>query len=227
MTGQNEQLTSVLILSDARDIANPLVESLAEAQFGQKSRICQASSQHEITVRLAEVESYNAIFCARECADWLTQDLYDHLDDFFPETELIMAGGKSIAASVRTYLQRQHLVKEGIAASVELEDHRLALQIARQRLEEFDALQAANDFQTVCQAVFSKIRHEINNPLTGVLGQAQLILRRADNLSEETRKRIETIETLALRISEIFKSTTPAFIVEQSNVVDHDASSHQ
>jgi len=227
MTGQTEQVTSVLILSDARDIANPLVESLAEAQFGQKSRICQASSQHEITVRLAEVESYNAIFCARECADWLTQDLYDHLDDFFPETELIMAGGKSIAASVRTYLQRQHLVKEGIAASVELEDHRLALQIARQRLEEFDALQAANDFQTVCQAVFSKIRHEINNPLTGVLGQAQLLLRRSDNFSDETRRRIETIEILALRISEIFKSTTPAFIVEQSNVVDHDVSSHQ
>jgi len=214
MTAQIDQLTTILILSDIRDIANPLTQSLAEAPFGKNFRIFQASSRDEITIRLAEVESYNAIFCVRECASWLTQELYEHLDDFFPETKLIMVSGKSLAAAVRTFLQRQHLVAEGIAASVELQDHRLALQIARQRLEEFDALQAANDFQTVCQAVFSKIRHDINNPLTGVLGQAQLLLRRSDNLSDETRRRIETIEMLALRMSEIIKTTSPAFSLD-------------
>ena len=216
MTAQNEHTTAILILSDVRDIANPLAESMMETSFGKNSQIRQVSSRDEIMIRLAEFESYSAIFCVRECADWLNQELYDHLDDFFPTTELIMVSGKSVASAVRSFLQRQHLVTEGLAASVELEDHRLALQIARQRLEEFDALQAANDFQTVCQAVFSKIRHEINNPLTGVLGQAQLLLRRSDNFSDETRRRIETIEILALRISEIFKTTTPAFSLEAS-----------
>lgn len=42
------------------------------------------------------------------------------------------------------------------------------------------------------------VRHEINNPLTGVLGQAQLLLR--EELSPRVRKRIETIEQLATRI---------------------------
>ncbi|HEY0006755.1 MAG TPA: histidine kinase dimerization/phospho-acceptor domain-containing protein [Pyrinomonadaceae bacterium] len=42
------------------------------------------------------------------------------------------------------------------------------------------------------------VRHEINNPLTGVLGQAQLLLR--EDLSESARRRVETIEQLAQRI---------------------------
>jgi signal transduction histidine kinase len=42
------------------------------------------------------------------------------------------------------------------------------------------------------------VRHEINNPLTGVLGQAQLLLR--EELSESARRRVVTIEQLAGRI---------------------------
>jgi signal transduction histidine kinase len=49
--------------------------------------------------------------------------------------------------------------------------------------------------------VIARVRHEINNPLTGVLGQAQLLLR--EELSEKTRKRVETIEQLAIRLRDI------------------------
>ena len=45
------------------------------------------------------------------------------------------------------------------------------------------------------------VRHEINNPLTGVLGQAQLLLR--EELSPTARRRVETIEQLAARIRDI------------------------
>ena len=44
----------------------------------------------------------------------------------------------------------------------------------------------------------ARVRHEINNPLTGVLGQAQLLLR--EDLNEKTRKRVQTIEELAIRM---------------------------
>jgi nitrogen-specific signal transduction histidine kinase len=47
----------------------------------------------------------------------------------------------------------------------------------------------------------ARIRHEINNPLTGVLGQAQLLLR--EDLSDRARKRAQTIEELAMRIRDI------------------------
>jgi signal transduction histidine kinase len=42
------------------------------------------------------------------------------------------------------------------------------------------------------------VRHEINNPLTGVIGQVQLLLR--EELSPTARRRVETIEQLAVRI---------------------------
>ena len=45
------------------------------------------------------------------------------------------------------------------------------------------------------------VRHEINNPLTGVIGQAQLLLR--EELSSAARRRVETIEQLAGRIRDI------------------------
>lgn len=45
------------------------------------------------------------------------------------------------------------------------------------------------------------VRHEINNPLAAVLGQAQLLLR--EDLSEKSRRRAETIESQAKRIEEI------------------------
>src|SRR5918999_4636616 len=42
------------------------------------------------------------------------------------------------------------------------------------------------------------VRHEINNPLTGLIGQAQLLLR--EELSPTARRRVQTIEHLATRI---------------------------
>jgi len=47
----------------------------------------------------------------------------------------------------------------------------------------------------------ARVRHEINNPLTGVLGQAQLLLR--EDLSDRARKRVETIESMAIRLRDI------------------------
>ena len=58
----------------------------------------------------------------------------------------------------------------------------------RQRLEEVAELVA-------------RVRHELNNPLTGVLGQAQLLLR--EDLSERARKRAQTIEELAIRLRDV------------------------
>jgi signal transduction histidine kinase len=49
--------------------------------------------------------------------------------------------------------------------------------------------------------VIARVRHEINNPLAGVLGQAQLLLR--EELNEKARKRAQTIEELTLRLRDI------------------------
>jgi signal transduction histidine kinase len=54
---------------------------------------------------------------------------------------------------------------------------------------------------TDAAALVARVRHEINNPLAGLLGQAQLLLR--EDLSEKARGRVEIIEEMAKRIEKI------------------------
>jgi signal transduction histidine kinase len=68
--------------------------------------------------------------------------------------------------------------------------------------EEFRALATSYEKKLAEVAeLITRVRHEINNPLTGVLGQAQLLLR--EDLSDRARKRAETIEEMAIRIRDI------------------------
>ena len=62
---------------------------------------------------------------------------------------------------------------------------------------------ASDDRQQLEQIVelVARVRHEINNPLTGVLGQAQLLLR--EELNDRARKRAQAIEDLSLRLKDI------------------------
>jgi len=55
---------------------------------------------------------------------------------------------------------------------------------------------------TEAAALVARVRHEINNPLTGLLGQAQLLLRR-EQLSDTARARVLVIEDMAKRIEKI------------------------
>ena len=51
-------------------------------------------------------------------------------------------------------------------------------------------------------SLVARVRHEINNPLAALLGQAQLLLRDPE-LSDKQRRRAETIESQAKRIEEV------------------------
>ncbi|MEJ7617481.1 MAG: histidine kinase dimerization/phospho-acceptor domain-containing protein [Pyrinomonadaceae bacterium] len=46
-----------------------------------------------------------------------------------------------------------------------------------------------------------RIRHDLNNALTGMLGQTQLLLR--EDLSAGARGRVEVIESLTVRVKEL------------------------
>jgi signal transduction histidine kinase len=46
------------------------------------------------------------------------------------------------------------------------------------------------------------LRHEVNNPLTGILGNAEMLLARRDHLPASAVERLETIANLAVRLRE-------------------------
>ena len=54
---------------------------------------------------------------------------------------------------------------------------------------------------TEAASLVARVRHEINNPLAGLLGQAQLLLR--EDLSDKARARVQVVEELAKRIEKI------------------------
>jgi signal transduction histidine kinase len=54
---------------------------------------------------------------------------------------------------------------------------------------------------TSAAALLAHVRHEINNPLAGLLGQAQLLLR--EELGDKARGRVQIIEELSKRIEKI------------------------
>jgi signal transduction histidine kinase len=50
-----------------------------------------------------------------------------------------------------------------------------------------------------------EMRHGLNNCLTSVLGNAELLLLEPGTVSGETREQIETIHTMALRMHEVMQ----------------------
>ncbi len=55
------------------------------------------------------------------------------------------------------------------------------------------------------------LRHELNNPLTGILGNAELLLARRDRLPAIAVQRLETIAELAVRLRETVRRLTVSF----------------
>ncbi len=70
------------------------------------------------------------------------------------------------------------------------------------------------------------VNHEINNPLTAILGNVQLLLMKRETLSEELQNKLTTIETAALQIQgvtqKLLKMTTPRTVeyADGTNMLD-------
>ncbi len=47
------------------------------------------------------------------------------------------------------------------------------------------------------------VNHEVNNPLTAILGNVQLLLMKGDNLDESLKEKLKTIETSAMKIRDV------------------------
>lgn len=62
------------------------------------------------------------------------------------------------------------------------------------------------------------LRHEVNNPLTGILGNAELLLARREGLPPAAAARVETIAELAVRLRETVRRLSNAWVVRHDQV---------
>ena len=61
------------------------------------------------------------------------------------------------------------------------------------------------------------LRHEVNNPLTGILGNAEMLLARRDGLPGSAIERLETIAHLAVRLRETVRRLSGAAELRQAD----------
>jgi PAS domain S-box-containing protein len=69
----------------------------------------------------------------------------------------------------------------------------------------------------ICQLGIA-VRHEINNPLTTVIGNTELLLEQYDRADDDLKKRLEVVLSNALRIAEIVKRLEG---IRKDNVVEY------
>ncbi|MBI2956111.1 MAG: hypothetical protein HYY26_02240 [Acidobacteria bacterium] len=73
------------------------------------------------------------------------------------------------------------------------------------------------------EEVAAIVRHEINNPLTGVLGNAELLLADCAGLSERDRQRLLTIIQLAVRLRDVVRNLEARLERQRARWPDADA----
>src|SRR5262249_39757995 len=87
----------------------------------------------------------------------------------------------------------------------------------RLRLANSIANLAASD-ETPVEDFGEILRHEVNNPLTGILGNAELLLARREALPPGAVARINTIAELAVRLRETVRRLSNAWMLRHDHV---------
>jgi signal transduction histidine kinase len=102
------------------------------------------------------------------------------------------------------------LIADQIAISIErsvyqkrLENRNAELTKAHQELEQMYKITVSEERLAAVKELAASINHEINNPLSVITGNAEYILYAYPELDPKIAKRIKTIQSEALRISEI------------------------
>jgi len=91
-----------------------------------------------------------------------------------------------------------------VSAVASLLDRRVRMAKRVSGMIHFPSNESAGDFGEI-------LRHEVNNPLTGILGNTELLLARRDNLPPAAIERLETIAELAVRLRETVRRLSNAW----------------
>jgi signal transduction histidine kinase len=88
----------------------------------------------------------------------------------------------------------------------------------RMRRAECDTDNTAPQERETAEDFGELLRHEVNNPLTGILGNAELLLARRERLPPGAVERLETIAELAVRLRETVRRLSHTWQERQDHV---------
>jgi signal transduction histidine kinase len=92
----------------------------------------------------------------------------------------------------------------------------VALVERRLKLARMATVASSEEIKNARSVNFGEIlRHEVNNPLTGILGNAEMLLAKRDGLPPSAIERLETIAHLAVRLRETVRRLSSAAELRQ------------
>ena len=123
-------------------------------------------------------------------------------------TSVISVPAEGDIASLRAHYPRVLFVRQGDGwcdVLVQLAGEVLRRCQAANRLHRSEQQLSASNRHATLGKYMLEMRHGLNNCLTSVLGNAELLLLEPGTLTGETREQIETIHTMALRMHEVMQ----------------------
>ncbi len=121
---------------------------------------------------------------------------------------LYLAPNGQTASAIRESHQRTLVLRQNddwLDALIPMASETLRCARAIARATEAEQALAASQAQATLGRYVLEMRHTINNALTSMLGNSELLLVEPGMLSAQAREQIETIRTMALRMNEIFQ----------------------
>lgn len=82
---------------------------------------------------------------------------------------------------------------------------RVAAGLVDRRMRLAEQINGGNSSYAYGEDFGELLRHEMNNPLTGILGNAELLLSKRDRLTPQAVAQLETIASLAMRLRETIR----------------------
>lgn len=208
----------VLIVSSDSDFTQELVRELALGAGGEESEgPCQAPiaasfAQAQLRIRRArpvvivlDADVVRAAGIVAAAADAIEPGLIAAVEDFLSTAPVIVVGPAEEQRTLAPLVAKGEV--DFIVRSGDFLPLVLGLIERRLRAAAFAAMPAAGSEE------FAEIlRHEVNNPLTGILGNAELLLGRhwRDRLPPAAIQRLETIAELAVRLRETVRRLSSA-----------------
>jgi signal transduction histidine kinase len=140
----------------------------------------------------------------------------EQLDDFIAKAPVILFGSPQRQVEFARLLAGDRLDFVGRCGDF----IPLVVSLLERRLQSTAIPKAASLSSSLAETapdLASIFRHEINNPLTGILGNAELVLAHSDGVSSIDKQRLQTVVDLAVRLRETIRRVSNSIENEHSS----------